>query len=735
MSPAPNPDRFQFNESCSILICADSICAPHYRKMVMAAACKGHTQLLADPEQAVAMLLQTDFDLLLLDVDLPGLDVATFIRTIRTHFSEEALPVLILAGTHALEKRNAALAAGAGDCLIKPVDCTEVALRVKNQLTLRNIYRANQVIQHNLEQEVRARTAKLDMLIESGLMMSMERSRSKLLKHILQEGQRLLNCDGGTLYLVTQEKSLRFADRTKEDVLPFEELPLYDPQTGQANEHYVSTHAAIHKKTVIIDDVYQETRFDCSGTRDFDTRCGYRTVSLLTVPMAPRNGEVIGILQFINALAPETGAVIPFPADIIALVEALAAQAAVALDNLQLVEAQKTTTEHIVRVLASAVDSKSPHTGHHCARVPELALMLAEAACKAGGPLADFNFQSEDEWFEFRVGAWLHDCGKVTTPENVIDKATKLDMIYNRIHEVRMRFEVLLRDAQINRLETLLKGGDAMETEALFAKQKSGLLNDFSFIADCNLGSEKMDLADNERIREIAQKTWQRHFDNRLGLSQDETTRLQSDPVPQLPVQEFLLADKPSHIIPRLSHQVPDPSLGINMVIPEHLYNHGEIYNLTIQKGTLTAEDRYKINEHMIETIKMVEQMPFPDALKRVPEYATTHHEKLNGQGYPRGLSAEALSIPARIMAIADVFEAITASDRPYKKSYKLSEALEILHGMKISRHIDPDLFDLFLTSGVYLNYARKFLNSWQIDEVDITRFLGPWVDEREQAG
>lgn len=539
----------------------------------------------------------------------------------------------------------------------------------------------------------------------------------------------MLNCDGGTMYLVTQQNTLSFAVRTKEDILPFQEIPLYDAETGLANETYASAYAAIHKKTVNIDDVYQETRFDCSGTRDFNTQSGYRTVSLLTVPMAPRNGDVIGILQFINALDPDTGVIISFPDDMVVLVEALAAQAAIALDNLQLVEGQKNTTENLIKVLAAAIDTKSLHTRHHCVRVPELALMLADAACNATqGALADFDFKSEDEWFEFRVGAWLHDCGKIMTPEHIIDKATKLDCIYNRIHEIRMRFEVLLRDAKIVRLETLLNGGDVSEADALFEKQKTELYGDLAFIAECNLGSEMMEPAHIKRIKAIAQKTWQRHFDNRLGLSLEESTRRHSEPDPQLPIQEFLLSDKWHHIIQRNPDQVPDPSLGINMVIPEHLYNYGEIYNLTVQKGTLTTEERYKVNEHIIETIKMLEQVPFPEFLKCVPEYATTHHETLDGQGYPRRLTAENLSIPARIMAIADIFEALTSSNRPYKAAYTLSKALKILHGMKINSHIDPDLFDLFLTSGVYRNYAEQFLSPEQIDDVDIHNFLGPVI-------
>lgn len=733
MNPTSGSDEHFLKKSCLILICADSVCGLIFRKTVIESVYRCEAILVTDPLQVLPRLLQENFDLLLFDADITGLDA--LIHNVREHYSPVELPVLILADADSIKKRNSALAAGANDYLTKPFDATEVSLRIKNYLTLSHFNKSNLAIRNNLESEVKIRTAKLDMLIDSGLMMSMERNRSKLLNHILVEGQRLLNCDGGTMYLVTAQKTLCFAVRTREDILPFHEIPLYDEKSGKANEIYVSTYAAIHKKTVIINDIYQETRFDCSGTRAFDALSNYRTVSLLTVPMAPRNGNVIGILQFMNALHPETGAIIPFPDDMVVLVEALAAQAAVALDNLQLVEGQKFTTENIIKVIAAALDTKSPHTGHHCVRVPALALMLAEAACKeTNGALADFNFKSEDEWFEFRVGAWLHDCGKVTTPEDVINKATKLERIYNRIHEIRMRFEVLLRDAEINRLETLLNGGSILEANVLFEKQKAELLDDFAFIAECNLGKEEMDLAHIDRIKSIAQKTWQRYFDDRLGLSQEDTVRRQSEPAPQLPVPEFLISDQLYHIIPRDRNQVPGSELGIKMVIPENLYNYGEIYNLSLQKGTLTAEERYKINEHIIETIKMLEQLPFPESLKRVPEYATTHHERMDGRGYPRQLTAENLSIPARIMAIADIFEALTSSDRPYKEAYKLSEALKILHDMKKNYHIDADLFDLYLTSGVYLDYANQFLTPEQIDEVDISQFLEPLPTHEESA-
>ncbi len=506
------------------------------------------------------------------------------------------------------------------------------------------------------------------------------------------------------------------------------EISLYDPITGKPNETHVSTWCAIHRQSVLIDDVYKETRFDLSGTRNFDAFSGYRSVSMLTVPMAPRGSDVVGVLQFINKLDPQTGLVVPFPPDLIPLVEALAAQAAVTLDNIALIDARKAFMESLIHTIATAIDAKSPYTGRHSERVPELALMLAEAAdATCSGPLASFGFKTEDEWHEFRVGAWLHDCGKITTPEYVIDKATKLETIYNRIHEVRMRFEVLLRDADIQRWQAISQGGDRQAATAAFEATRSRLTEEFALIADSNRGEESMSDTKAQKIRQIGKATWVRHFDDRLGLGYEETIRRQANgPAQALPATENLLADLPHHLIERSANDLPDPSFGFKVDVPNHLYNFGEIYNLTIRRGTLTTEDRYKINEHMIHGIMMLERMPFPKSLSRVPEYAGTHHETLKGTGYPRRLDADHLSVPARIMVIADIFEALTASDRPYKTPKKFSEALEILYALKKNGHIDPDLFDLFLTSGVYLKYAQRYLLSEQLDLVDINAYLGP---------
>jgi HD-GYP domain-containing protein (c-di-GMP phosphodiesterase class II) len=583
---------------------------------------------------------------------------------------------------------------------------------------------SNQELRATAGDLVTART-KLAQIVDNGIRLGRERDRDKLLRDVLFGARDIAHCQAATLFIRTEQQTLRFALRTSDDELPSFEIPLYD-HNGEPVHQYVSTHVALTAQSVVIDDVYAETRFDLSGTRAFSEASGMRVVSMLTVPLYPREGEVIGILQMLNCLDPDTGAVLPFDPETVGFIEALAAQSAVTIENQNLLLAQKELMDAMIKVIAGAIDAKSAYTGGHCERVPELALMLAEAATQVKhGPLAEFGFHTEDEWTEFRIGAWLHDCGKMTTPEYVVDKATKLETLYNRIHEVRTRFEVLLRDAEIATHRAIAAGQEADSAWAAFETRQAQLQADFAFVAETNLGAESMAPGSAERIRAIAGQTWWRHFDDRIGLSHGEETRLAGVPAPALPALETLLADKPQHIVPRGKDAELDPKHGFQVQVPEHLYHHGEIHNLCIARGTLTEEERFKINEHIIQTIVMLDGMPFPKHLRRVPEYAGTHHETLIGTGYPRKLTAQQMSVPSRIMAIADIFEALTASDRPYKKAKTLSECIRILSFFKKDRHIDPVLFDLFLTSGVYRRYAERYLRPEQIDEVNIQPYLG----------
>jgi HD-GYP domain-containing protein (c-di-GMP phosphodiesterase class II) len=524
------------------------------------------------------------------------------------------------------------------------------------------------------------RVRRLELLHKIGVALSAEQNKDRLVEMILLEAKALCNAAGGTLYLRTDEDELRFVivrndtlgialGGTTGQASTLPNIPMFDPQTGAANRNNVATYTAALGRSVNIVDAYDATRFDFSGTKKFDQRNNYRSQSFLTIPMVNNEGRVIGVLQLINAR--EDGKVVPFTEDEQRLVEALASQAGVALDNQQLLEGQKELLESFIQMIASAIDHKSPYTGEHCERVPILTEMIARSLCDVTeGPFAGFKL-STDEWYELKIAAWMHDCGKITTPVHVMDKATKLEKIFDRIEVVRLKSELMKRDAEIAFLKRQIAGeGDADTLHAALRMEVETIEQDLKFLEVANVGGEFLEPERQRRIAELGQRT--------LRVNGSDTRFLNDD----------------------------------------------EIRNLSISRGTLTNEERLIINGHMVQTIKMLRALPFPRNLKRVPEYAGGHHEKMDGTGYPRGLYAIDMSIPARVMAIADVFEALTAQDRPYKKGKKLSEAMAIMGRMKKDNHLDPELFDHFVTSKVYRQYADKYLPADLIDEVDEAALL-----------
>jgi HD-GYP domain-containing protein (c-di-GMP phosphodiesterase class II) len=577
-------------------------------------------------------------------------------------------------------------------------------------------------------------------LIQIGIALSAERDINRLMETILLEAKGLCNADGGTLYISTDEDSLKFeimrtdsldiamGGTTGKDI-NFPPVQMYDLETSEPNVRQVASAAALTGKSINIVDAYEADDYDFTGTKKFDEQTGYRSKSFLTVPLKNSQNEVIGVLQLLNAIDGNTNEVIAFSEDIQPLIEALSSQAAIALDNKQLLDGQKRLLDSFIELIASAIDAKSPYTGGHCQRVPELTKMLAQAACDSNeGSFEGFNL-NEDQWYELHIGAWLHDCGKVTTPEYVVDKATKLETIYDRIHEVRTRFEVVKRDTVIDYLKALIENkGPDEELRAVMEQRLAKLDDDFAFIAESNLGGEFMAPERIERLQEIGTIEWSRTLDDRIGISFEEQKRKGQFPAPPLPTVVKLLDDRVDHVIAheeaKLDKAKNNP-FDFKMDVPKNKYNLGEVYNLSIGRGTLTEEERYKINDHIVQTIVMLEQLPFPKQLARVPEYAGGHHEKMDGTGYPRKLTKDEMSLPARIMAIADIFEALTASDRPYKPPKKLSDAIKIMSFMKTDAHIDGELFELFLTSGIYKEYAERFLDPMQIDEVDISCYVG----------
>ena len=503
-----------------------------------------------------------------------------------------------------------------------------------------------------------------------------------LLEIILQGAKTLTNADGGTLYLVTRDRQLSFEfmhtgslgirlGGSTRNPVPFRPIPLYDDE-GRPNLRMVAAYAVHHGTTVNMPDVYSSEEFDFSGTQSFDRQTGYLSRSFLTVPMQNHDAEVIGVLQLINALDRESGKIVTFSREDQQLAESLASQAAIALTNQQLINELKNLFEKFIELIARAIDEKSPYTGEHCRRVPELAMMLADAVNEMHeGPLGDFRL-TDEQLYELRIAAMLHDCGKITTPVHIVDKSTKLETIFDRIHLIDTRYEVLKRDAQIEFLEKRLaisQKEDSADLDAAEREYRSRLEHldaDRDFLRKCNIGTEYMDESDRARVLQIASSPW----------------------------------------------RAPDGEI-------RPLLTEEEVENLTIPKGTLTPEERAVISNHIVSTINMLEALPFPKHLRGVPEIAGGHHERMDGTGYPRGLTREQMSIQARIMGIADIFEALTAVDRPYKVGMKLSQALEILEQMKDGAHIDPDLHDVFVEQKVYLDYARRFLQVQQIDGAD----------------
>lgn len=529
---------------------------------------------------------------------------------------------------------------------------------------------AHDGLDHAEEQEILSRLERLNAI---GVALSSERDTLVLMEHILDAARDFADADGGTLYRV-KDNALEF-EVIRNDTLGFRmggrsgpkidfaPLPLFKAD-GSGNHDMVVAHAALTGKTVNIPDAYAAEGYDFGGTRAFDAKTGYRSQSFLTVPMKDHTGAVIGVLQLINAKRAD-GSVRAFSHSDQQLVESLASQAAIVLTNRQLVEQLETLFESLINLINTAIDEKSPYTGGHCDRVPVLTMMLAEAASRTrSGPLADFSMSEKDR-YELKIAGLLHDCGKITTPVHVVDKATKLQTLFDRIELLETRFELLLREAEIARLKGELDEND-------YRKEVGLIEADRALVRKSNTGGEFMDDAQVAAIQALAKR---------------EIRRADGS------VQPFLSQD--------------------------------EVENLTIRRGTLTAAEREIINHHIVMTIRMLEALPWPSHLTQVPEYAGGHHERMDGKGYPRGLTREQMSVQARVMGIADIFEALTAKDRPYKKGMGLMQSLSILGRMKLDNHVDPDLFEVFLRERVYKEYAERYLDAHQIDEVDWSKVPG----------
>ncbi len=579
----------------------------------------------------------------------------------------------------------------------------------------------------DLDNALRLMKRTIRQFLDIGQALAAETDFHSLLDRVLREGIGLVASDGGAIFLLQDDEAalrpeILRSRHGKRQVDAGSMSPL--ALDGSAIEGEIGRALRAGRITVI-ERPLEPQDTEKLGLEPLALPDTAVRIALLVVPLFDRRHKVLGALILNKAIRSSESSWVVSD-QLVELIRAVSGSAGVAIENQLLLQAQKDLMNALIKLIARAIDAKSSYTGGHCARVPELTRMLADAACaKQDGPFKDFNLSAE-EWEAVEIGSWLHDCGKVTTPEHVVDKATKLETIYDRIHEIRMRFEVLKRDAEIAYWQGLAEGGDKSALGASMEREHRRLDEDFAFIATCNEGGEFMDLAHVARLREVASRRWRRTLSDRIGISAEEKGRKCRMPEPDLPVYEPLLADRDDHI----THREPTDRRGADdhwefkVEVPAHKMNRGEIYNLSIGRGTLTDEERYIINDHVVQSIVMLSSLPLPKHLRSVPEIAGGHHEKMNGTGYPRRLTRSDMSPVARMMAIADVFEALTASDRPYKKAKTLSEAIGIMGFMKKDHHLDPDLFDLFLTSGIWKRYAGQFLTTGQVDDPDIDAAL-----------
>lgn len=509
----------------------------------------------------------------------------------------------------------------------------------------------------------------LRRLTQIGVALSAEKDINRLLEKILTEARTITNADGGTLYMMSDNaKELHFAIVQNEslglsmggtgDKMTWPSLKLVEAD-GSSDHAHVSSHVATTGEVVNISDVY-DPGFHFEGPREFDHQTGYLTQSMLVVPMRNHENDIIGVLQLINSKDAETDQVVPFSGKAQELALSLASQAAVALTKNRLIVELENLLDAFIQTIAIAIDEKSPYTGGHVRRVVDLTMNVAERITQADdGHFASTAF-SDDEMEELRIAAWLHDIGKITTPEHVVDKATRLEKVYDRIEDVKLRFELLKREYQmaIKNAREKSVGHPSRDAE----NEIKALDEEYQFLVRVNKSTEPVEDETIDRIRQIAQRQW--------------STSGQTLP----------------------------------------LLTEDEIYNLSIRHGTLNDQERNIINNHVAVTYKILAKLPFPRKLQKIAEYAAAHHEKLDGSGYPLGLKGKQLPLQSRIIAMADIFEALTAKDRPYKKEKTLREALTIMQNMVEDQHIDADLYELFVQEKIYRDYAVKELTPQQID-------------------
>ncbi|MBE9579989.1 MAG: GAF domain-containing protein [Proteobacteria bacterium] len=497
------------------------------------------------------------------------------------------------------------------------------------------------------EAELRKQVEKLNQI---GIALSSEINLERLLEVIVHEARTFTGADAGSLYIldcgtlyfhVTQNDTLRGRSHSLPDFKPYP-LPL--------SEESIAGYVGCTAQILNIENVYNLPKtVPYHFNPDFDLRNDYVTRSMLVVPMRDQGEEILGVLQLINAMD-KAGAVVPFRKSVEDLVMSLASQAAVAIRNAKLISDIKAVFESLIRYSISAIDARSPHTAGHSKRVANHCQAIARAINnETAGPFRDISFTTE-QMEELIYAAWLHDIGKIGVPERILDKGHKLSD--ETMATIATRFELIKAVSAVpvgkhSSVENRNKlSGDTIEKQVEIERKE--IEKDFVFVKKVNR-SQSLSGQDVTTVRAIGSKTYK---------------------------------DLEGNVRPFLTDQ--------------------EIESLSVRKGSLTEKEYMKVQTHVEHTYNIVKNVPFTKSLKNVPLFAGSHHEFLDGTGYPRGLKSDELPLQSRILAVADIFDALTALDRPYRSAMPVSKACKILKAHAKAGRLDQDVVNLFIDKELY---------------------------------
>lgn len=514
--------------------------------------------------------------------------------------------------------------------------------------------------------DIKRLTESIKRLTNVGIQLSAAKDINRFFELILTEAMFFTNCDAGTVYTISDDK--KFLDfkvvctKSKKNSLgkadnsKWPAVPLYNEDGSKRMRNFVSY--VFHQgKAESIDNVYDQELFDSSGTKAYDKSNNYRSVSMAAIPLKNHENDVLGIIQLINAMDKD-GNIVPFALRNLIFLDSLSSQAAIALSNKKLIQNLELLLYQFIKSIAKAIDKKSKTTGGHISRVANLSEMLFQKIQEDKTTYKDYNFSNE-EIQELRLAGWMHDIGKITTPVYIMDKSKKLETIFDRIELIKTRAKLVIAVIELDKNQA--DESTKKELDEVIKKIKKYV----QIIKDIN---QNHDFLSDEKLKKLQKIFMFNYTSNGKNY--------------------YLITDE-------------------------------EYQNLSIKKGTLLPNEMEIMHDHAKMTLEMLNELTFPKKFRNVPLYASSHHEKLNGKGYPSQLTEKDLPLQARVIAVADIFDALTAGDRPYKNDMKLSQAFVILANMAKEKEIDPDLLTLFIDSKLYYEYAEIYLKPDQVDKVD----------------